>query len=82
MQWPREIRGVNLTDNTMAKRNQSRKSDRQYNDQEKSEAVNQTDNTMAKRNQSRKSDRQYNGQEKKDMDKQLYKTLHRKPKME
>ena len=52
MQWPREIRGVNLTDNTMAKRNQSRKSDRQYSDQEKSEAVNQTDNTMAKRNQS------------------------------
>ena len=33
----------------MAKRNQSRKSDRQYNDQEKSEAVNQTDNAMAKR---------------------------------
>ena len=35
MQWPREIR--------------SRKSDRQNNGQDKSEAVNQTDNTMAKR---------------------------------
>ena len=31
---------------------------------------------------SRKSDRQYNCQEKKDMGKQLYKTLHRKLKME
>ena len=35
----------------MAKRNQKRKSDRQYNGQEKSEAVNQTDNTMANRHQ-------------------------------
>jgi hypothetical protein len=37
IQWPREIR--------------RRKSGRQYNGQEKSEAINQTDNTMAKRNQ-------------------------------
>ena len=37
MQWPREIRAVNLTDITMAKRNQCRKLDRQYNGQEKSE---------------------------------------------
>ena len=35
----------------MAKRNQKRKSDRQYNGQEKSEAVYRTDNAMAKRNQ-------------------------------
>ena len=40
------------------------------------------DRRYQRRNQSRKSDRQYNGQEKKDMNKQLYKTLHRKPKME
>ena len=33
----------------MAKINQKRKSDRQYNGQEKLEAVNRTDNTMAKR---------------------------------
>ena len=33
----------------MTKRNQSRKSDRQYNGQEKSEAVNQTDSAIAKR---------------------------------
>jgi hypothetical protein len=31
---------------------------------------------------SRKSDRQYYGEEKKDMDKQLCKTLHRKPQLE